>query len=190
MLHFLELGQYISNIVVVGRKVGPGHQHMKQCIQWVAIMNRLAKTETLMSPLMKTPVSNMLFVYDFLYYFFVCMILQLSLYHNYVIMHDDVDVVDINFIFLGKDQMKKNDNADTLNIEYDYASVMHYSRWQCALSKPDKPSMTYKQLTGDPDSVGQRQELSSKDIQHIKVYYCAGELYNVLANYYVINNQI
>ncbi|XP_011405678.2 PREDICTED: scavenger receptor cysteine-rich type 1 protein M130-like, partial [Amphimedon queenslandica] len=70
------------------------------------------------------------------------------------------------------DQMKKNNKADTLNIGYDYSSVMHYSRWQCSLSRPDKPSMTYKKWTGNADYVGQRQVLSAKDVEHIKVYYC------------------
>ena len=61
VLHSLEPGQCILNIAVVGDQAGPEHQHMKQCIQWAAIMNRLDLTETLTLLLIRTAVSKILY---------------------------------------------------------------------------------------------------------------------------------
>ena len=76
-------------------------------------------------------------------------------------------------IILGPPQMKKQKDADTVKLVYDYDSVMHYSRWQCAASYPDSPSMTYTKYIHNPDYVGQRRKLSSTDIQHIKAIHCS-----------------
>ena len=71
--------------------------------------------------------------------------------------------------------MAKNDNADTLKIAYDYNSVMHYSRWQCAAKYPSNPSMSFPLYFGNPDDVGQRAAISAKDIQHIKAIHCSSK---------------
>jgi hypothetical protein len=67
-------------------------------------------------------------------------------------------------------QMYKQSSASTFGIPYDYGSVMHYSRWQCA-SSYNSPSMSFPSSV-NPDSVGQRARLSDKDVQHIKKIHC------------------
>ena len=66
--------------------------------------------------------------------------------------------------------MKKNSAALTtvFGITYDYESVMHYSRWQCArkVGSSYQPSMYYPRWI-NPKEVGQRKELSDLDVLHI-----------------------
>ena len=83
-------------------------------------------------------------------------------------------------------EKKSTTTVDTQDIEYDYTSVMHYSRWQCAAENPDKPSMTFLKYTGDPDYVGQRDSLSSKDIQQINTLYCPGESKTIDCTAYIL----
>ena len=67
--------------------------------------------------------------------------------------------------------MTRNANALVYGIPYDYDSCMHYSQWQCATSRPGGPSMTYPNGI-DANRVGQRAQLSDKDIQHINAVHC------------------
>lgn len=71
--------------------------------------------------------------------------------------------------------MRKQTTSLTLGIGYDYYSVMHYSRWQCARSWY-QPSMSFPRGI-NPNSVGQRARLSAKDIQHIKKIHCPSMSY-------------
>ena len=74
--------------------------------------------------------------------------------------------------------MKKQSKASTNGIEYDYYSVMHYSAAQCAT----KTSLSFTlKKPGRLRSVGQRNYLSKKDIQHINTIHCASKK-NVTTN--------
>ena len=85
----------------------------------------------------------------------------------------------IFYTYIGPYDMTKFDNLKTHNIEYDYGSVMHYSRWQCSYKhkEKEKPSMSFtRKFKGNKDDVGQRTKLTARDIQHINAEYCASEL--------------
>ena len=74
--------------------------------------------------------------------------------------------------------MKIHPKASTNGIEYDYYSVMHYSAAQCATQT--SLSFTLKK-PGRLRSVGQRNYLSKKDIQHLNTIHCASKK-NVITN--------
>ena len=74
--------------------------------------------------------------------------------------------------------MRKMTNANTLMIGYDYFSLMHYGRWQCASKRQESMTFTSR-FYGDQEDVGQRIYLSDKDIQHINAVYCSSEPKNI-----------
>ena len=58
--------------------------------------------------------------------------------------------------------------ATTQNQGYDFDSIMHYGPFDFALYQ-NKPVITSK--TGD-EITGQREYLTKKDINHLKLAYC------------------
>ena len=64
----------------------------------------------------------------------------------------------------------------TQGVEYDYASIMHYSAY--AFSRNRRPTIEAKDRSVSSSALGQRSRLSEKDLQHIAALYCnTGERY-------------
>lgn len=60
--------------------------------------------------------------------------------------------------------------ADTLGVQYDYGSVMHYSKY--AFTKNGNPTIMPIRPTGS--EIGQREGLSDHDVERItKLYGCS-----------------
>ncbi|CAF3988560.1 unnamed protein product [Rotaria sordida] len=82
---------------------------------------------------------------------------------------DDYITIDFNNVQSGKEHNFNKysfEVTDTLNLPYDYNSVMHYSK--TAFSMNGRPTI----ITKDPDVwIGQRNSLSATDIEEIRKYY-------------------
>ena len=61
----------------------------------------------------------------------------------------------------------------TQGIGYDFGSVMHY--YSHAFSKNGKPTITPKDSSISPNSLGQRNGFSTKDLEHARTLYCDGK---------------
>ena len=75
----------------------------------------------------------------------------------------------------GPSDMEIAKGAETKGIGYDYYSVMHYSRAQCATST--HLSFSIKKSNILLHKIGQRKLLTDKDIQHIKAIHCSSKNY-------------
>ena len=65
--------------------------------------------------------------------------------------------------------------VDTYGLPYDFFSAMHYPKFE-SLSTNGQPIMKPKARFGvGEDEIGQLQELSSLDTEHINMRYCAGK---------------
>lgn len=80
----------------------------------------------------------------------------------------------------GEDAYKKygefDNSIDSLGVEYDYASIMHYSKR--AFGKDGRAVFEIKEGKKLPDclpQIGQRKSISKKDIEQINLLYkCPG----------------
>ena len=91
---------------------------------------------------------------------------------------------EINYDIAGDAFEKQGDYIDSLEVEYDYASIMHYSKR--AFSKDGNDVFTIKEGKELPKclpEVGQRKTISRKDIEQVnKLYNCPGRYYYLLKN--------
>ena len=58
----------------------------------------------------------------------------------------------------------------TSGIPYDFSSIMHYSAY--SFSRNGQPTIEPRDSSISLRSLGQRRELSSKDLQHVQAIYC------------------
>ncbi|XP_075719679.1 high choriolytic enzyme 1-like [Rhinoderma darwinii] len=103
-------------------------------------------------------------------------VIQHEAMHNLAFLHEhtrtDRDNY-INILWQNMDQADwKNFNimdGNTLNLPYDYTSVMHYHRYAFSLNDPLLPTIVPKP---DPTvEIGQRTGLSSLDVKKINAFY-------------------
>lgn len=91
---------------------------------------------------------------------------------EYIVINKD----GINFDQAGDAFEKRGDYINSLNVEYDYASIMHYSKK--AFAKNGMVSFNIKKDKKLPEclpEVGQRKSISRKDIEQVnKLYSCPG----------------
>jgi hypothetical protein len=81
-----------------------------------------------------------------------------------ILAHNIVDGKMVNF-----DKVSSKE-IDTFGINYDYESVMHYSK--NAFSKNGQPTIEAKKSVPTASKMGQRVKLSDLDIKKIKKMYC------------------
>ena len=60
--------------------------------------------------------------------------------------------------------------ATTQAIPYDFGSLMHYDAY--AFSRNSRPTIQPVNSTVPLDSLGQREDLSTGDLQHVSTLYC------------------
>ncbi len=60
--------------------------------------------------------------------------------------------------------------ASTQGVPYDYTSIMHYDAW--AFSRNRQPTIEPKDNSVPLNNIGQRNDFSGKDLQHINALYC------------------
>ena len=60
--------------------------------------------------------------------------------------------------------------ATTQGISYDFSSLMHYSAY--AFSRNGRPTIVPLDSSLSLDSLGQREDFSEGDLQHVKTLYC------------------
>lgn len=60
--------------------------------------------------------------------------------------------------------------ATTQGISYDFSSLMHYSAY--AFSRNGRPTIVPLDSSLSLDSLGQREDFSDGDLQHVKTLYC------------------
>ena len=61
----------------------------------------------------------------------------------------------------------------TNDIPYDFDSIMHYDAY--AFSRNDKPTIEPIDDSISIDRLGQRTQLSQRDLDHIRELYCQGK---------------
>ena len=66
--------------------------------------------------------------------------------------------------------MLSTNMATTQGVPYDFGSIMHYSAR--AFSRNNEPTIRPRSSSVSLNSLGQRDVLSSRDIQHINRLYC------------------
>ena len=62
--------------------------------------------------------------------------------------------------------------ATTQGIEYDFTSLMHYDAY--AFTRNGHPTIEPLDSSISLNSLGQREGLSTRDLQHINTLYCGG----------------
>lgn len=66
------------------------------------------------------------------------------------------------------------EETSTQDLSYDYDSIMHYDAY--AFSSNDHPTITPVNRAIKLDRLGQRERLSERDKEHMKVLYRMSEL--------------
>ena len=71
-----------------------------------------------------------------------------------------------------RDQFEKlpSSDANTDGVSYDYGSIMHYTAF--AFSRNGDATIVPRDRRVSSSDLGQREELSGKDVQHIQNLYC------------------
>ena len=64
--------------------------------------------------------------------------------------------------------------VSTQGISYDYNSIMHYSQIAFSIGGGKKTIVPVKETDA---TLGQRNSLSAKDIEHVKALYCSSGMY-------------
>lgn len=68
-----------------------------------------------------------------------------------------------------KEEISSSSFLSLQGISYDYYSIMHYGAY--TFSKNDKPTITAKDPNVSTSSIGQRNDFTESDLQHVRILY-------------------